>query len=434
MAQYPPYREVAFRDGELIFKRNFHKGQSQAWESEKRWVFLLAGTQSGKTVFGCDWLDREIDRCGEGDYLIVTANFPLLEKKLEKEFLTLFRDVYNEHDLPPLGKYNSNKRIFQYYNDSTRIFLCSADNPASLESATAKAAWIDECGQPSFSHEAFDAVVRRVSRAVGEGGGRILGTTTLYNFSGWLKSEIYIPWLNGDPNIDVIQFDSIDCPGFPREVYEEARAKMPSWKFDLFYRGRFSKPAGLIYDAFNEKACVVRRFKIPESWPCYVGHDFGANATAALWFAMNPATNDIYAYREYLAGGMSAAEHAQCFKELSTNENIIKRVGGSVSEDGWRESFTAAGWPILKPLIKDIEPGIDKVYAFHKLDKMYFFDDLIQTLEEMQTYSRELDDRYEATEKIRDKQRFHRMDAMRYIVSEFNLNASETGKVTVWRF
>jgi len=400
--EIPAYRElINNKNGTQTLRKNFHKGQTQAWESTKRFIFLLAGNQSGKTVFGCDWLYREIDTCGEGDYLIVSATFPLLEKKLEREFLTLFQDYHN------LGKYNFSKKVFQFYDSDSRVFLCSADNPGSIESVTANAAWLDECGQEGFGRQAWDAVLRRVGRATGFGAGRILGTTTLYNISGWLKNEIYLRWLEGDPDIDVIQFDSIDCPGFPRDEYERAKATMPSWKFDLFYRGRYSKPAGLIYDAFDEKTCIIKRFPIPKEWTCYVGMDFGGSNTAAVFFALEPTTGNLYGYREYLAGGMSAAEHAQALRELSKDENIIKRVGGAASEDGWRESFSVADWRVSKPYIKDVEVGIDRVYAFHKLNKMFLFDDMTRLLEDFQTYSRELDERYEATEKIKEKERFH---------------------------
>lgn len=420
-----PYREIITRrDGTQEIKLHLHEGQARAWDSKKRFIFLLAGAQSGKTVFGCDWLHREIETCGEGDYLIVTATYPLLDKKLEKEFLTLFDYYYH------LGKYNYSKKVFQFHDSDTRILLCSADNPESIESATAKAAWLDEAGQEQFRRGAWDAVLRRLSLSRG----RVLGTTTLYNISGWLKSEIYLPWLSGDRDIDIIQVDSIVNPAFPREEYEDARKRLPPWKFDLFYRGRYSKPAGLIYDAFDEKGCVVKRFPIPKEWTCYVGMDFGGNNTAAVFFALEPASGNLYAYREYLAGGMSAAEHSKELKDLSKNENIIKRVGGSVSEDGWRESFTVADWRVSKPYIKDVEVGIDRVYAFHKLNKMFVFDDLTRLLEDFQTYSRELDDKYEATEKIREKERFHLMDATRYIISEFNASIPESSKVKVWRF
>ena len=54
----------------------FHKGQWGAWDSGKRFILLLAGTQGGKTTFGPLWLWREIQQRGPGDYLVVTPTYP----------------------------------------------------------------------------------------------------------------------------------------------------------------------------------------------------------------------------------------------------------------------------------------------------------------------------------------------------------------------
>src|SRR5215467_5161470 len=72
------------------FRFNFHKGQLKAWDSNRRYIVILAGTQSGKTSFGPAWLYREITRRGPGDYLVVTPTFPLLELKALPEFRNLF--------------------------------------------------------------------------------------------------------------------------------------------------------------------------------------------------------------------------------------------------------------------------------------------------------------------------------------------------------
>ena len=44
-----------------------HPGQTKAWDSKKRQVFIIAGTQSGKTSFMPLLLNREIAEKGEGE-------------------------------------------------------------------------------------------------------------------------------------------------------------------------------------------------------------------------------------------------------------------------------------------------------------------------------------------------------------------------------
>ena len=425
----PQFREI--KDGKL--RLNLHPGQTRTHLSKKRKVVMLAGSQGGKTCYGPHWLDREIRTRGPGDYIICTATFPLLDLKLLPEFLFVFEDLFH------YGTYNAQRKLFIFHTKNTRrqesdyvlfpdadittrVIIGSAQNPESVESATVLGGWLDECGQRQFKRETHEAYERRtlINQA------RTLYTTTLYGL-GWLKTDLYDRWLKhqkgeegGDPDIDVIQFDSIDNPAFPIEEYDRMKAIMPGWKFDLFHRGRYSRPAGMIYNAFDSASQVIPPFEIPNNWPRYVGHDFGPVHTVALWAAMNPATQDLFIYREYVEGGLSTFEHVTNWKELSEGERIDTRYGGSSTEEGWRGDFTQAGWRIDKPLISSVEAGIQKVYGYEKLNKKKVFSTCQNYISEKQSYSRELDDMYNATSKIENKSVYHLMDAERYMISQFN--------------
>jgi len=434
-----PFREIT-SDGKL--KVNFHSGQTRTWLSKKRIIDMQAGSQGGKTSFGPHWLDREIRTCGPGDYLIGTSTFPLLDRKLLPEFLYVFQDLFH------YGTYNDNKKIFTFHTKKTikkktdyvmfpdsdietKIFIGSAQNPESMESATVKGVWLDECGQKQFKRETWEAVERRtlINKA------RILMTTTLYCL-GWLKTDIYDEWLKGNPDIDVIQFDSIDNPAFPLDEYQRMKSKMPDWKFDMFHRGRFSKPAGLIYDAFDSVNDVIEPFDLPNHWPRYVGHDFGPVNTVALWKAYDPSTGIFYTYRDYAMGRLSTYEHVTNWIELSKGERIATRYGGSPTEDGWRGDYTQAGWRIEKPLDGGVKSGILRVYGYDKLHKNKVFRTCKNYLAEKQSYSWELDSNYNPTENIEDKSIWHFMDAERGMMTQFRqLSAvpGDTDKAPVGR-
>lgn len=404
---------------------NFHRGQWRAWKSEKRFIVVLSGTQSGKTSYGPHWLFREIQRRGPGDYLAVSPMFPLLSKKMLPEFLRLFQSQLG------LGTYNTQQKLFTFSTDGqarthgtvsatpTQVYFGHAQDPESLESATAKAAWLDEAGQKKFRLGSWEAILRRLSIHQG----RALITTTPYDL-GWLKQKLWDPWIaagKDHPEIDVIRFDSTENPAFPREEFLRAKADLPRWKFDLFYRAIFTRPAGLIYDSFRPEDHVVKRFRIPQEWQRFVGLDFGPVNTAAIFFAEEKndhgqATGRYFAYREYHPGKRDPKEHV---KAILTGEPRIPRcTGGSSSEGEWRAQFASAGLPVMEPPIRDVEVGIDKVYAFHSRDKILVFDDLANYLEQKATYSRELNDAGEVTEKIEDKSTYHILDAERYIVSK----------------
>jgi len=237
---------------------------------------------------------------------------------------------------------------------------------------------------------------------------------------GWLKTDIYDQWVAGDTDIDVIQFPSIANPAFPVEEYQEMKRVMPPWKFDMYHRGLFSKPAGLIYDAFDTARDVIEPFELPVHWPRYVGHDFGPINTVALWKAYDPATSTFYTYRDYAMGQLSTFEHVTNWIKLSEGERIASRVGGSPTEDGWRGDFTQSGWRIEKPLDSKLWSQINRVYGYEKLNKHKVFRTCLNYLSEKQTFSRKLDINYQVIEnEIENEDIFHFMASERYMMSQF---------------
>ena len=65
----------------------------------------------------------------------------------------------------------------------------------------------------------------------------------------------------------------------------------------------------------------------------------------------------------------------------------------------------------------EVEVGIDRVYGAIKRGEVIVFDDLPGTLEELQSYSRVVDEAGTVTEAIENKSDYHCLDAARYILS-----------------
>ena len=296
-----------------VLRFNFHKDQGRAMTSLKRFIAIIAGAQSGKTCVGPAWLHREIILRGPGDYLVVAPTFKLLDKKALPEFKRLFQDLL------VLGNYRSSDKIFTVSKGGevklfgaeqdvpTQIFFGYAEDPESLESATAKGAWLDEAGQKKFKLGSWEAILRRLSLHEG----RCLLTTTPYDL-GWLKQKLYDPWKAGNDEIEVVRFESRANPMFPIKEWDRAKSDLPRWKFDLFYRGIFTRPAGVIYDKFDLDRDKVPAFKVPRRWHRYIGLDFGGVNTTALFYAQQPGNRTLYLYRDYKAGGRTAAQHVAC--------------------------------------------------------------------------------------------------------------------------
>jgi len=177
---------------------------------------------------------------------------------------------------------------------------------------------------------------------------------------------------------------------------------------------------GLVYDAFRVDQCIIPRFAIPNDWPRYFGMDFGANNTAALWYAMEPSTGFFYLYRIYKKKS-SLVDHVKNFIELSGDESFRRRVGGNHQEQQQREGFTIAGWPLAEPILSNNRvERYRRVNAQHAKNGIYVFSDLHEYIDEKTTFSYEIDKEDQMTEKVHGEAMYHYMSAESYILSELN--------------
>lgn len=417
---------------------DLHLGQKACWESARRFVFFISGTQGGKTSFGPWWLWREIYGAdnwpgrGPGDYLAVTATYDLFKLKMLPELRNVFEHILRPGGVP-LGRYWSGDKVMELRppdgpfmaktaSDAMwgRVILRSAESDGGLESSSALAAWLDECGQDSFSVDTLDAVRRRLSLSRG----RILGTTTPYNL-GYLKTEIVDRWHAGDPDIHVVTMPSTANPSFPQSEFDDARSRMPDWKFRMFYMGELTRPAGLIYQDYrdwprheireDEPGNMVADFPIPPEWPRLVGVDFGATNTATVWLAHDRAANVFYAYLESLEGDRTTGEHGTLFKQRAAGTNLSLVFGGAPGETQQRRDWAMAGVPIQQPPVADVEAGIGDVIALLRTGRLFVFESLRGLRSELGSYARVVDANGQVTEKIKNKETYHRLDALRYV-------------------
>lgn len=435
--------EMVERDGKVGVRWNLRRGQRQALQSKKRFVLVLAGWQAGKTECAVPWLWREMAAKGPGDYLVASPTYPLMMKKVLPVFTRFFAKQLQ------WGRFISGKNVFMFSekgcmtlwgrvpDDPPRVLFGHASDAESLESATIKAAWLDECGMGGFPLGSYEAILGRLSIYQG----RVLMTSRPYGL-GWMKQLLWDPWEaagRNHPEIDVINFRSIDNPAFPEEEYYRAKKELPAWRFRMAYDGLFSRPAGLIYTSFDETRHKIPRFAIPPQWRRFVGIDFGGVNTAAVYLAEEMRdgrpTGRFIAYREYRAGERSAAEH--CFHMMMGDAKNPPEprtptcAGGSKSEGQWRREFAnggtvngqrVRGLQIYGPKQSDVEVGINRVFAAFALNKLAIFDDLHGLLDELLSYGRELDEAGNVTAKIDNPHDFHGADALRYIVNHLQVD------------
>jgi len=406
----------------------FHSYQTEAWNADEPIVAICAGWQSGKTVTLPPLLKREIQRRGPGDYGAFSSTYKLLSRKFLPELKKEFKDYaeFRTSDQQFIFTESGSRKLYgpSWNGAPTIIQLGHAENPDSLESATLKAVVWDECGQRLVPEQSFRTVESRlmVNR------GRMLLASRPYE-SGWYE-RLVKKGQSEYGKVKVISFPSWANPQNPTEddpYWEELRATMPEWMFTILYRGQFTQPLGLIYDCFDYERDTCDDFPIPDTWNCYPGADFGEVNTAGIVIAEDPHSNELYAIHEYHAGSKkTTAEHIEGIKTGThphTGQTVKFRLsvgaGGARTEEGLRELSSLYGMMLDEPPDNNVEVQIQCVYeqiARHRLK--FFRRSCERTIDQIQLYSREVDDEGNVTDKIADKAKWHLMDSLRYIITK----------------
>jgi len=232
---------------------------------------------------------------------------------------------------------------------------------------------------------------------------------------------------------------------------------MPPWKFSMWYKGEFTRPAGLIYDCVDPSLHYWPDMEIaagtqydpdwmpPPEWKRYVGIDFGAPNFAAIFLAEETGYHELEGptrdgqpiYRKTESGHLvkwsrywadaeyrpdeskTAAEHVKAMRaiEPGTLEYI---AGGSMSEGQWRSEFKAANFNVREPDVPTIEIHLDRVYSLFREQRLIIMRHCPRLIADIESYSRPVDEQGNACEGILDAHLYHSADSLRYIVSFIN--------------
>lgn len=405
-----------------------HEGQREFWRDSltATYASMVAGTQVGKSAIAPHLLARNLQRCGA---LFAAAGFgaaiyagPTLAL-LRAQAIPMFVRFFAEEE--GLGRMTySPKPVFTFSQDGLYKMFGRADFPVSVhfgylndssnvESLTAGCAHVDEAGQKECKRDAFEALLRRVSVAQSAGLGQVTLSTTPYEFNSF-KTMFYDPWEAGDRRFSVTTCPSWANPMQDREAIESFRSMMPEWRWSMMYEGRFTRPAGSVLDCLTAES-VVDDFPLPRDWPVFVGLDFGGVNTAAAFLVGDPRSDKFYVFNSYKRVSSSVADHVSFIKLRATNQ-IERAMGGSPSEQEWRDSFARAGLPVSRPRLARFAPGVAHMYGLIKTGRLLFFRHGASALvDECTRYSYEVgDDGLPDGEKVADQNEFHRVDALRY--------------------
>jgi phage terminase large subunit len=91
----------------------------------------------------------------------------------------------------------------------------------------------------------------------------------------------------------VFQASSFDNKALPAD-YLARLSEFDGTYYQRYVMGQWVGLEGLVYSGFQE-ACIIPRFEIPKSWLVYSGHDFGQANPAAMFYAENPGSGELFA-------------------------------------------------------------------------------------------------------------------------------------------
>ncbi len=434
----------------------FHAGQMSVWDCRAIDTVACAGTQGGKTACEAPWLLREIQRCApvikslkSGKFIYAGPTLELLKAQAIPSFRELFQDELK------LGRLiEGNKPYFKFSKSGLMRLLGFSDCPvtvtfaytkdsSNLESMTAAAGVWDEAGQKENKYASYGAYNRRlkVARSTtfasvvndapewwkhryfdAEGPeatfGRRLWGTTPYEW-GWFKNEVIDRAEKPNPD-DRQGFDLKNWPSWMNSRVSEAECRkeldlgMPVWKWTRMYLGRFTRPAGIVYDTFDHERDTCNAFVIPNHWKIYPGVDFGSANTGAVLVAEDPASLTLYVISEYREGNKSFAEHAA---GIRGKHPLQPGAGGSHQEEGWREAFRKNGLALNEPPENAVAVQIGCVYGEIKAHSLQIFRSCKGLIADVQNYSYVLGDDGNATDEIDNDAIYHLHSALRYVIT-----------------
>lgn len=232
---------------------------------------------------------------------------------------------------------------------------------------------------------------------------------------------------------EVFHFRSHDNPHISEAALRELTLDMSAeaYRREIEAEDDEENPNQLIYKEFNSVSQIIPPVPIGSDWPHYVGHDFGGATPAALFFTQNPETGYFYAYKEYRPiSSVSISEQVQAFLDITKGRVVLRRMGGSHQEMGERAAYAAHGWHIMEPKKKNqrVTARIDAVKAMMEKNQIYVFNTCHRLIGELSTYLWKNDTDGIITDDIRNKNAYHLMDCLAYIMSDFTPETADSAK------
>lgn len=366
--------------------------QFDAFTSEKRYVAIIAGRQSGKSFTGAVWAAKKINEFPQENGAIVAPTYKILHQSTLEKFFQLF---------PEYRKFFKLQQSIIELPTGGRVFIRSADEPLGLEGMTLSWAWLDEAG-------AMKRLVWQIIRArTAIKRGQVFITSTPYALN-WLYDEFFLKWKNGeDEELQVFTWSSAENPFFDKEFFEKEKQRLSPQEFARNYEGVFTKMSGLVYSLKENQ--IIQPKEIDNCDAVIGGVDFGFRNPAAIAI-LKVKDGVYYLVDEWYETEKTNSEIMQAMKIFQEKYNINEWYPDPAEPDRIEEMRRAGFY--VKDTNKDIKFGISKLQQLIRENRFFVFENCKNAIDEFNFYHYNEDNKKDEPVKEMD----HLMDAIRYAI------------------
>lgn len=315
---------------------------------QNRLTVVLKARQLGLTWLALCYAAKKM-YCQEGYSVIALSRTENEAKELVRRMTVIFENM------PELvSREGDGRRVLSGTTLSVELsgkapstFKAMPSTPSAGRSFTANLILLDEWAFQQYAHEIWTAAFPTINRPTG---GQVIGLSTMAR--GTLFEEIYtgdsgfakvfLPW-NSDPRRDEAWYAATK-----RAMGEKVRQEYPATEEEAF-----SAMGGAFFPELDGRVHLCGMPPM-EGVQRYVSIDYGLDALAALWIAVD-GQNRAVVYRELYRSGLIVSEAAKAVKEASGGETIRAVFA---PPDLWNrnrdtgrstaEIFASVGLPLVK--------------------------------------------------------------------------------------
>uniref|UniRef100_A0A7V3JAQ4 DOD-type homing endonuclease domain-containing protein n=1 Tax=candidate division CPR3 bacterium TaxID=2268181 RepID=A0A7V3JAQ4_UNCC3 len=237
------------------------------------------------------------------------------------------------------------------------------------------------------------------------------------NTVNWLYKQIYQKVKSkelGYENFEIVEWESVHNPYFPKENYEHAKMVLPLSEFERKYKGMFRRMQGLVYeDIFDDQGNFRNVVSdLPQFQKVICGVDWGYRDPTALAFLGITENGQVYLFDEVYKSGLTLPDIISILKD-KVFENKISFIYAGKDQPGYIDELNLKGIPTMAAN-NEIFFGIGRVRALIRMGRFFIHRRCTNALEEFTLYVYKENDKM--VEEPADENN-HMMDAIRYAIA-----------------